>query len=110
MKRSFLGLLFVPALAAASPDGAYQLETTWGSFDGAVLVARASEPSPAADLDVPQAPPRSTDVTPVLLYQPRVPEPKPYEPDIRMNDTVTNVLIVTGGAALITSIIVEMLR
>src|SRR5687768_1009000 len=108
---SFIWALPTAALAEQAP--ALQLEIHWGEIHRPAVV----EPADLADdgdelpasLRVPGAAARATDVTQVLRYQPlelRGGE-RAYDPSIRMNDTVTNALVFTGGAAIITSVIVE---
>jgi hypothetical protein len=94
-----------------------QLETHWGELASLWVEPGLGEDGDQAapvagdtDLEVPRPSVRSLDVTRVIGYQPRIKERPPYEPGVRMNDHVATAIIAAGGAALITSVIIEMLR
>lgn len=99
-----------PSAWAAPTDGSFELKLRWG--DLALLEEAPPEQAPPAqtDLTASNEKPRSTDVRQVLYFQPRILERPPYEPGVRINDNVATGIIAAGGAALITSVIVEMLR
>jgi hypothetical protein len=107
---TFLCLAVQTAWAAPSDsDDALELKLRWG--DLAVLAELPAEAPPGdADLTPAGEAPRSTDVRQVLFFQPRIIEKPPYEPGTRIPDNVANAIIITGGAALLTSVIVEWLR
>jgi hypothetical protein len=115
-------LASLPRAAAETPvpEAAFELRTSWGSWRPARGAAPAWSLGDAPGQPV--AAPRwlgehprasaggSTEVTHVLTYRPRVVEQAPYAPGSPLPDHVSTALIVTGGAAILTSILVDWLR
>lgn len=101
------------APAAASPDfdRSFELTTGWGRVELATRPADPLPPVGSIELEAAPTPRRgSVDVLHVLRFQPRLVERAPYAPGVQVNDHVATALILTGGAAIVTSIIADWLR
>jgi hypothetical protein len=112
---AFFVLSLVPSSVGAGEqrDASFELQSNWGDVG---LALSAGDDGPPVELVSPfgaglAARDRGApDVTQILRFKPRVIERPPYVPGTQMPDHMATALIVTGGAAILTSILVDWLR